>query len=292
MSGFADPRRGASLHPEVITRTLRRRISLQSEDAAVLDALRYLACDPDIEGTPAIETTIRIDCHRRTYGVFDGDNLLSEQFNVRGVVEFVQGHVFQLSIDDLPSAPVLHAACLRRDERRLLLVGDKGTGKTTLTLRLLLHGYRMEGDENVFIRGGRVVARPRGLHVKEGSLRLVPELADILPQLGYLTDYLDQRIYNLDPRLLGFDWRIEEGPVDLIILLRANHGGYSSIRPVPTMWLVQEIMQEVGLRQDARGAAIGAIVSLCSAAKGYDLSLGDHDQALRCIDQACEHGSS
>lgn len=272
----------------MITRTLRRRISLQSADATVLDALRYLSCDPDIEGAPAIDTTIRVDRHGLAYRVFDGDKLHSEQFSVRGVVESVQGHVFQLSIDDLPSAPVLHAACLRRNGRRLLLVGDKGTGKTTLTLRLLLHGYRMEGDENVFIRGARVVARPRGMRVKEGSIRLVPELVTILPQLGYLTDYLDQRVYNLDPRLLGLDWRIEEGPVDLIILLRANHGGYSSIRPVPTMWLVREIMQEVGMRQDARGAAIGAIVSLCSAAKGYDLSLGDHEQALRCIDRACD----
>jgi hypothetical protein len=276
----------------VITRTLRRRISLQSEDDAVLDALQFLACDPDIAGASAIDSTIRVDRHGLTYRIFHGDDLLGEKFNVRGVVEMVQGHVFQLSIDDLPGAPVLHAACLRRGDRRLLLVGDKGTGKTTLTLRLLLHGYRIEGDENVFIRHGRVVARPRGLRVKEGSLRLVPELVDILPQLGYLTDHLDQRIYNLDPRLLGLDWRIEEGPADLIILLRANHGGYSSIRPVPTMWLVQEIMQEIGLREDARGAAIGAIVSLCSAAKGYDLSLGDHDQALRCIDRACDHQTS
>lgn len=272
----------------MITRTLRRRISLQSKDVAVLHALRYLACDPDIEGAPALASTIRVEPHRHACRIFDGDDLLSEQFNVRGVVEFLHAHIFQLSIDDLPSTPVLHAACLRRGERRLLLVGDKGAGKTTLTLRLLLHGYRMEGDENVFVRNGLVVARPRGLRIKENSSRFLPELADLLPQLGYLTDYLDQRVYNLDPRLLGFDWRIEEGRADVIILLRANHGGYSSIRPVPTMFLVQEIMQEVGLRAEARGAAIGSIVALCSGARGYDLSLGDHEQAIRCIDRACD----
>lgn len=276
----------------MITRTLRRRISLQSEDAAVLDALRYLGCDPEIEGTQALASTIRVEPHRRVYRIFDGDHLLGEQFNVRGIVESLHAHLFQQSIDDLPGTPVLHAACLRRGGRRLLLVGEKGAGKTTLTLRLLLHGYRIEGDENVFVRNGFVVARPRGLRIKQSSSQFLPELAGLLPQLGYLTDYLDQRIYNLDPRVLGFDWRIEEGRADIIILLRANHGGYSSIRSVPTMFLVQEIMREVGLRAEARGAAIGSIVTLCSGAKGYDLSLGDHEQALRCIDRACDMEAS
>ena len=51
----------------MITRTLRRRISLHSKDVAVLDALRYLACDPDIEGAPSLASTIRVEPHRHAY---------------------------------------------------------------------------------------------------------------------------------------------------------------------------------------------------------------------------------
>ena len=37
-----------------------------------------------------------------------------------------------------------------------------------------------------------------------------------------------------------------------------------------------------------RGASIGAVAGLASASKGYDLSLGDHDTAIKCIDRALD----
>lgn len=269
-------------------RTLRRRFLLRTDDAAMQDAMRYLECDPEIAGAAPTDTIVRIDLAQRIYRIFEDDVLRSEQFGTRGAVEFLLGLIFDASTADAPGTALLHAACLRRNGRRLLLVGAKGNGKTTLTLRLQSVGYQIEGDENVFVHGARVVARPRGLHVKESSLRLLPELAGLVPRLGYLTDYLGQRIYNLDPRLLGGEWRIEEGRADLIIMLRGNHGGYSSIRAMPTLTLAREIMQEVGLPPQSRGAAIGAIVALCSGAKGYDLSLGDHGRAIDCINRACD----
>ena len=287
MPELAGARRVAAVDFEVIARTLRRRITIRTDKAELYEATRYLECDPEIEGYIFEESLVRLEVTDGICRIVENGSFLQQQLHNRAVIEFLYGHLFEGSILDYPNAPIIHAACLRRDGRRLLLVGAKGTGKTTLTLRLMLAGYEVEGDENVFLYGDGAVARPRALQVKQSPLRLVPELANTISQRPFLEDYLGQRIYNVDPRCVGSPWRISYGPVDLVILLRSNHGGYSSIRPVPSLALVREIMPEMGVPPNGRGAAVGALVSMCARARGFDLSLGDHSQAIRCIDAVC-----
>jgi hypothetical protein len=149
----------------------------------------------------------------------------------------------------------------------------------------LSSGYQIEGDENVFVTPRGVIARPRACRVKEATLGYLPHIAGLLSQAPYITDYLGRRIYNFDPRLLNASWRIEEGPVDLIVVLRPNHGGYSSIRALKPLALMQELMSEVGLPPAGRGAAVACMTGLAAKAEGFDLSLGDLDGALRSLDR-------
>jgi hypothetical protein len=270
----------------VIARTLRRRIALQTTDAAVDRALQYLLCDPEIPGRAAQDFVITVEARGDHYLILEPDQSERRRHTPEDVVDCLHQRLFDLSVTDGPSAPILHAASLRAHDRRLLLVGSKGTGKTTLTLRLVRAGYEVEGDENVFIGRDGVIVRPRGLRVKEASLPLIPEIAPIIARAPRFLDYRRQAIYNIDPRRIGASWRIEEGRVDVVILLRANHGGTSSIRQLPPLEVVQELMGEIGLPPTGRGAAVAAIAAVFSQARGFDLSLGDHVSAIRCIDRA------
>src|SRR5262249_32677416 len=77
----------------------------------------------------------------------------------------------------------LHAGIVSVDDRRALVIGARGTGKTTLMLRLLYDRHAVEGDELVFSRAGKAVALPRNFHVKPGAVELVPELARVRASL-------------------------------------------------------------------------------------------------------------
>ena len=87
---------------------------------------------------------------------------------------------------------------------------------------------------------------------------------------------------------MGSTWRIEQGQADLVIVLQPNHGGYSSIRPLPPSVMVQSLMSEIGLPETERGPSIAALAALASRAKAFDLSLGDHASAVRCVEFAFE----
>ena len=128
------------------------------------------------------------------------------------MTETLHAKLMLLSLAEFPTAPIIHAASLRRGGRRILLVGPKGGGKTVLTLYLIQQGYEIEGDENVFVTPDGVIARPRGLRVKESASAFLPHLTEIFADAPYYQTDPGVRIYNLDPRQAGAGyWRIEAG---------------------------------------------------------------------------------
>jgi hypothetical protein len=272
----------------VIVRTLLRRIVLRTEDGDVHQALRYLECEPEIEGFSARDLDIRIEpcgARERRYRIIEDGVAPREELTPAGVLQYLHRRVFLLSIEDRPQSLLLHSACLRNAGRRILLVGTEGAGKTTLTLRLVLAGYQIEGDENVFVDGRGVIARPRAMRVKERALAHLPEIADRIAAAPFLTDLYGRKIYNFSPAMTGAPWQIREGTVDLVVLLRPNHGGASSLRPLGALAAGRELMAEIGFPATGRGAAVAALAGLTARAQAFDLSLGNAPQALDLIDR-------
>ena len=212
--------------------------------------------------------------------------VIHEVMTAQAAMEFLHVQLFASSIGDFPDASILHTACLRRDGRRLLLVGSKATGKSTLTLRLIGAGYEIEGDEHVFVDGVQVIARPRACRIRESSLPYLPEMAQIIMASPRYQEAWSGTFFNVDPRAFGVDWRIERGAVDCIFVLRPNHGGYSSIRPMQPSALMQCLMSQTGWREAHRNASVASIAAVSSSVRAFDLSLGDHASALRCIECA------
>jgi hypothetical protein len=250
--------------------------------------MRYLECNPDIVGFRAIDVSISVEPFRGRYRIVENDNVIEESSDTRAIVDFLHARVFAYSLRERPRSAIIHAALLRRGAKRLLVAGSRGYGKTTLALRLAGVGFDMEGDEHVFIDHDGVVARPRAYRVKQSAVGLLPDLAALILASPSYEDVRNRRIFNVDPTLVGRSWRIEKGQVDCVIVLRPNHGGYSSLRAIGPMMAAQALMSEMGMRDVDRGASIGAVAALVGRAKTYDLSLGDHHNAIASIIRALD----
>ena len=267
----------------MISCTLAHRFTLRAPDDAVFKAVRYLDCNPDIAGAPLQDVEIVIERKGDLYRIAENGLTTGEAADARGVVEHLHLHLFQRALEEFPERALLHAACLRHGVRRLLIAGTKGAGKTTLALRLIEAGFSIEGDEQVFIDKEGVIARARACRVKEAGLHRFGDMAAIIADAPSYSSEGYGTIFNVDPRWLGSSWRIEHGAVDVIIVLEPNHGGASTIRPLPATALVQSLMPEVGMRETGRAAAIAAIAAMGARVPAYLLSLGDHAGALRGI---------
>ena len=228
--------------------------------------------------------TVEPFCGR--YRIIEDYKPAEEILDVKSAVDRLHLRLFFHSIEDRPDAGILHAAALRRGSQRVLLVGTASAGKTSLALRLAQSGFEVEGDEHVFLEDDGVIARPRGCRVKETSLALLPAIAANIAAAPVYVDEDGRRTFNVDPRLIGGTWRIYKGPVDALVVLRPNHGGSSSLRPMAPLAVAQTVISELGLRAAGRSASVGAVARLVSRTRLYDLSLGDHATAVTSIDSA------
>jgi hypothetical protein len=272
----------------VIASTLTQRVVIRTSERAAFEAIRFLACDPQIVPAQKVTSALTVEPFRGRYRISEEGKNDTEVIGPTALVDHLNYRVTSLSFEAKPHAGILHAALLRRGTRRVLITGRAAAGKTTLALRLIQADYELEGDEHVFVEDDGVTARPRACRVKESSLPVLPAVAKAIAAAPVYVDFAGRKHFSVDPRTIGGSWRIEKGRVHAIIVLQPNHGGYSSLRRVAPLALSQGLLSEFGLRDAGRGAAIGAVARLASTTKGYDLSLGDHETAVKCIDRALD----
>ena len=124
---------------------------------------------------------------------------------------------------------MLHATCLWREGRALLLMAPHNSGKSTTALRLILTGYTLVSDSQVYVArdeaGIQLMGFPVGrIKLREDMLAEFPRLRPLwmTEQVREETKYtLDLR--RLDPALVHAE-AIRPSAVELCLLERSDDG--------------------------------------------------------------------
>jgi len=261
---------------------LASAVQIQYADARLESAFRYLAeraRQPfDIRRTLSYE--IR---GSGPYEIYEEGDLHGEAANAVDVVHVVYGRVYRRVLEryTLTGWVAFHGAVASVGGRRTLILGHKGTGKTTLATRLLFSGHRVEGDEMVLVRSGQVLPLPRAFHLKPGIVRHVPELGGLLPDLpkAYTGDI---EISALDPSQAGFDWAISVGPIDRVGWITPNHGKETRLEVRSSFETLRHVL-ECSLGWGERRDVLVATAAELVAPGGFELFLGDAAEAVALL---------
>ena len=176
------------------------------------------------------------------YRILDAGDLYASVETPEAVLDQVSMRVYRraLELASLKGWLRVHGAVAGLGGRRVVVIGAAAAGKTTLAIGLLCEGANVEVDESFLARDGQVVGVARRLHVKPGTLAMVPAAPwlEDAPTLGPLP------VRVVDPTEHGFAWELPIGPVHELIVLRRTDGP-SRLEPISPSLVVQEVLDQV-----------------------------------------------
>ncbi|MGY3034388.1 hypothetical protein ACVIIV_003558 [Bradyrhizobium sp. USDA 4354] len=152
----------------------RHRISVRATNRDLLRRLLspFCASDQGGDGDIAIEAMMLDE-----QVLLRGENSSISRCEVEALAPTIKAHVTERLIRSNRWVFSLHAASLVKDGMGLLLCGQPGAGKSTLTLQLVDAGFRYAGDDVALVGAdGTICGIPFALTLKEGSWDLLSRL--------------------------------------------------------------------------------------------------------------------
>ncbi len=195
-----------------------------------------------------------------------------------------------LLIEALYLTPI-HAACVAFQGRGLLLCGDSGAGKSSLSFACARRGWTFVSDDaNFLVRGGEqrvVVANPYHLHFRESATELFPDLKShcLTPRInGEIA--IELATGNM-PEILTSP----RSPIDFLVFLNRGASGPASLRPFSkeraSMCLEQVICYGEQHIRDAQKSSLHDLLR----AEVLELRYSDLHSAVDCLEAlVCARG--
>jgi hypothetical protein len=121
---------------------------------------------------------VLVSPHEQTALIVVSPRMLRYPYHLR--YELLEFAVFTLAARVQGLAP-LHAACVGRKGRGVLLMGDSGAGKSTVALQCLLHGLDFLAEDGVFVCPQTLLATgvSNFIHIRSDAVRWISRARDV-----------------------------------------------------------------------------------------------------------------
>ncbi len=170
----------------------------------------------------------------------------------------------------------IHAAGLQRGGKGILFPGKSGCGKSTLSFHLLRHGYKLLGDDTVFIRrsgsGAEMLFFPEDVDVCSETVDLFPQLA----LARNLTEDRWQPKARVNLNEVGPDAVVESSATDVLVFPVIAEDGKTRYERIGPTEALAELILYAFLFMDPQTSKenFALLASLVQTTKCFRLHMG------------------
>jgi hypothetical protein len=184
-------------------------------------------------------------------------------------------------------ATAIHAACVSRHGRGILLCGDSGAGKSTLAYACARAGWTYTSDDACYLL--RATGQPRVVG-NSRQIRFRPSASDLFPELRgrAITPRAEGKpsIEIPTAELRGLVTE-DEAPIDYIIFLNRQASGAADLVPFSRTVAMRRFHQSLFPEDEIQQLRAAALERL-SAAEVYELRYRDLQQAVDRLERLAQ----
>jgi hypothetical protein len=220
---------------------------------------------------------------------FKGDCGRVDRCEAEGLAPAIKAYLTERIVRSGRSIFAMHAASLTKDDKGLILCGEPGAGKSTLTLQLIEAGFQYAGDDVVLVGAdGKVSGVPFAPGIKPGSWELLSGLRSDVNDLvtyrrpdGVLVRYVPVR--NIHRGSFSPEW---------IVFLNRVADASPGLTPIAQIDSVRRIV-EGAFAADGKLSQGGflALKRITGGARSFELTYSDSAEARRMLVDVCQSQS-
>jgi hypothetical protein len=177
---------------------------------------------------------------------------------------------------------MIHAACVARNGRAVLLCGESGAGKSCLSFFCARRGWTFIGDDGAsLVRRSKppmVVGGPRDVHFRPTALEILPELEGKLVPLNASGKLGLQMLTNAFPEIQR---SVHASPCAVVFLNR-RAGGPARLIPMPAEEALSRLDADLPLMEvlEDQRASLRSLIEVGA----FELCYQHLDDAVRALE--------
>jgi hypothetical protein len=194
---------------------------------------------------------------------------------------FIEGMTWDLLE---PYLTPVHAACVRKEDCGILLCGDSGAGKSSLSYACALRGWKYLADDSCcLVRGGEdrtVIGNPYQIRFRESAVDLFPQLKEERAKPRLNGEKVGEMALELLTARVPEISTITNSFIDYIIFLNRNHGGPVRLVRYPKVTALHWFDQVICCGEKKYVNAHRTALRKLAAAQIFELRYTDLDSAI------------
>lgn len=243
---------------------------------------------------------------KNIYTVFinNGNNRLRSTHTI-----YSQGEVAFKTMNDMETIPLLewlvindagislsnflqiHAGVMEKNKKGFLFPSGPGKGKTTLSLGLIMDGFKYLTDEVSLInpRNLMIQSFPRSLCIKESSFKLFQKLKSDFNLKDYFLRYDNQKAWYVNPLHLNKNCLGNQTKVSYIVFLNFDPKEKSRLQEISRAKALAELAKQSFNLSSFNNKGMDMLVSLVCSAKSFNLFSNSLKNSVKLINSLLNH---
>lgn len=178
-----------------------------------------------------------------------------------------------------------HASTICNDKEAIMIIGDSGNGKSTLSAVLMAHGYDLLADDftPMLAETQHLYRNPAAISIKKGAFSMMETLFEDFNSLQPAINTSKQITVKYVPPSNSFKNSKKHFECHKIVLVNYNSDGVSELTEIPSEKLLQILIPDSWISPKDEHSKL--FLHWLSTLKFYELSYSSNDFALANFDK-------